>query len=122
MIIGHGVDILEKERFCNLFNRYQSKLIRKYFLYDDIDNQNSVTLSNNFSAKEAFSKALGLGFRYPSYPRSIIIKRDDMGKPLIVLRDELHKYVIEKYPNYVIHLSISDTKSLSISSVIIEQI
>ena len=29
-----------------------------------------------------------------------------------------HEYVIEKYPNYAIHLSISDTKSLSISSVI----
>lgn len=122
MIVGHGVDILEKDRFNNLFNKYKSKLIAKCFLYDEINENNVVSFSNNFSAKEAFSKALGLGFRYPSYPNAIMIKRNHLGKPIITLRDELHEYVIEKYPNYVIHLSISDTKLLSISTVIIEQI
>tara|TARA_B110000093_G_scaffold61112_1_gene66275 strand:- start:2321 stop:2689 length:369 start_codon:yes stop_codon:yes gene_type:complete len=122
MIVGHGIDILEKDRFNNLFNKYPSKLIDKYFFYDDIDRTNASSLSNNFSSKEAFSKALGLGFRYPSYPNSIVIKRDNLGKPLITLRKELQEYMIEKFQNYVIHLSISDTKYLSISSVIIEQI
>ncbi len=122
MIVGHGIDILEKDRFNNLFSKYPSKLIDKYFLYDDIDRTNASSLSNNFSSKEAFSKALGLGFRYASYPNSIVINRDILGKPLITLRKELHEYMIEKYQNYVIHLSISDTKYLSISSVIIEQI
>ena len=122
MIVGHGVDILEKDRFSNLFNKYPSKIIDKYFLFDEINIKDVRCISNNFSAKEAFSKALGLGFRYPSYPNSIIIKRDKLGKPLISLRPELKKYMIEKYSNYAIHLSISDTKLLSISSVIIEQI
>ena len=122
MIVGHGIDILEKDRFNNLFNKYPSKLIDKYFFYDDIDRTNASSLSNNFSSKEAFSKALGLGFRYPSYPNLIVIKRDNLGKPLITLRKELQEYMIEKFQNYVIHLSISDTKYLSISSVIIEQI
>ena len=31
MIVGHGVDILEKDRFNNLFNKYQNKLITKCF-------------------------------------------------------------------------------------------
>jgi DNA helicase-2/ATP-dependent DNA helicase PcrA len=103
------------------YDRKEIKDIISYLKF--LVNENDVvSLSNNFSAKEAFSKALGLGFRYPSYPNLIIIKRNHLGKPIITLRDELHKYVIEKYPNYAIHLSISDTKSLSISSVIIEQI
>ncbi len=122
MIIGHGVDILEKKRFQNIFNKYSKKLINKYFLYDEFKQINYSSLSNNFSAKEAFSKALGLGFRYPSYPNSIIIKRNNLGKPIITPGKQLDEYIIEKYQNYVIHLSISDTKYLSISSVIIEQI
>ncbi len=122
MIVGHGVDILEKKRFSNLFNKYPLKLIDKCFLNDDIDPSDISSLSNNFTAKEAFSKALGLGFRYPSYPNLIVIKRDNLGKPEITLKSELYEYMIEKYQNYVIHLSISDTKNLSISSVIIEQI
>ena len=60
MIVGHGVDILEKDRFNNLFNKYQNKLITKCFLYDEINENNVISFSNNFSAKEAFSKALGL--------------------------------------------------------------
>ena len=48
MIVGHGVDILEKDRFNNLFNKYQNKLIAKYFLYDEINENNVVSLSNNF--------------------------------------------------------------------------
>ena len=122
MIVGHGVDILEKKRFQNIFNKYSKKLINKYFLYDEFKQINYSSLSNNFSAKEAFSKALGLGFRYPSYPNSIIIKRNNLGKPIITPGKQLDEYIIEKYQNYVIHLSISDTKYLSISSVIIEQI
>ena len=122
MIIGHGVDIVEKKRFQNIFNKYSKKLINKYFLYDEFRQINYSSLSNNFSAKEAFSKALGLGFRCPSYPNSIIIKRNNLGKPIITPSKKLDEYMIEKYQNYVIHLSISDTKSLSISSVIIEQI
>ena len=78
-------------------------------------------MANNFTAKEAFSKALGIGFRYPSYPNLIAIHRDILGKPHILLKNELEEYVIEKYKNYAIHLSISDTINLSISSVIIEQ-
>ena len=86
MIVGHGVDILEKNRFNNLFEKYPSRLINKCFLYDEIDIASASFLSNNFTAKEAFSKALGLGFRYPSYPNLIIIKRNNLGQPLITLK------------------------------------
>ena len=43
MIVGHGVDILEKVRFNNLFDKYKKKLIAKCFLYDEI-NENNVIL------------------------------------------------------------------------------
>ena len=122
MIIGHGVDILDKNRFNNLLKKYPIRFIEKYFKYDGLNIKDHDISSNNFTAKEAFSKALGLGFRYPCFPNHICIKRDDLGKPSIYLKDELKKYIIEKHNNYVIHLSISDTFNHSISSVIIEQI
>ena len=78
-------------------------------------------LSNNFAIKEAFSKSLGLGFRAPCFPKDISVQRDTMGKPEIFPKNELNKYMKEKFGNFHIHVSLSDTKKYSIASVIIEK-
>ena len=78
-------------------------------------------LSNNFAIKEAFSKSLGLGFRAPCFPKDISVQRDKMGKPEIFPKNELEEYMKEKFGNFLIHVSLSDTKKYSIASVIIEK-
>ena len=88
---------------------------------DKIEKLEVRALANNFAIKEAFSKSLGLGFRDPCYPNSISVNRDDLGKPFVIPRSKLKKYLIEKYGNFVIHVSLSDTKKYSIASVILEQ-
>ena len=53
--------------------------------------------------------------------RSLSIQRDKMGKPEIFPKNELYKYMKEKFGNFLIHVSLSDTKKYSIASVIIEK-
>ena len=45
-----------------------------------------------------------------------------MGKPEIFPKNELNKYMKEKFGNFLIHVSLSDTKKYSIASVIIEKL
>jgi holo-[acyl-carrier protein] synthase len=121
MIIGNGIDLVEIERINSIYKKFQESFIKKYFLNDKIEKLEVRALANNFAIKEAFSKSLGLGFRDPCYPNSISVNRDDLGKPFIIPKSKLKKYLIEKYGNFVIHVSLSDTKKYSIASVILEQ-
>ena len=121
MIIGNGIDLVEIERINSIYKKFHKNFIKKYFLNDKIEKLEVRALANNFAIKEAFSKSLGLGFRSPCYPNSISVNRDDLGKPFVIPKSKLKKYLIEKYGNFVIHVSLSDTKKYSIASVILEQ-
>ena len=86
MISGIGVDLVDKARFINLVkkfgNRVATKILSKdeYLEYKDISNKPSF-LSKRFAAKEALSKALGVGlYRKGIYPKYISVKHDDFGE------------------------------------------
>ena len=122
MIVGNGIDLIEIERVNSIYKKFQNNFIKKYFMNDKIENLEARVLANNFAIKEAFSKSLGLGFRGPCYPNNISVNRDNLGKPFVIPKLELKNYLIEKYGNFVIHVSLSDTKKYSIASVILEQV
>ena len=123
MISGIGVDLVDKARFINLVkkfgNRVATKILSKdeYLEYKNISNKPSF-LSKRFAAKEALSKALGVGlYRKGIYPKYISVKHDDFGKPFLSLSSEL-KTVINQ--NMKIQLSITDSNTQSIAFVVIE--
>ena len=121
MIIGHGIDLVEIDRVNNIYNKYKKSFISKYFLNDQFKTINTNLLANNFAIKEAFSKSIGLGFRSPCYPNNIVVSRNELGKPVISLKNKLESYLNDTFGKYVIHVSLTDTKLYSIASVIIEQ-
>ena len=123
MISGIGVDLVDKVRFMNLIkkfgNRVASKILSKdeYLEYQNISNKPSF-LSKRFAAKEALSKALGVGlYRKGIYPKYISVKHNDFGKPFLSLSSEL-KTVVNN--NMRIQLSITDSDTQSIAFVVIE--
>ena len=66
-IYGIGVDIVENNRFRKLFNK--KNFINRVFSQKELNifrnKKNKILyLSKRFSAKEAFVKSLGTGFRY----------------------------------------------------------
>ena len=121
MIIGHGIDFVEIDRVNNIYAKYKKNFISKYFLNDQFKSINKNLLANNFAIKEAFSKSIGMGFRSPCYPNNIVVSRNDLGKPVISLKNKLESYLNDTFGKYVIHVSLTDTKLYSIASVIIEQ-
>ena len=121
MIIGHGIDLVEIDRVNNIYAKYKKNFISKYFLNDQFKSINKNLLANNFAIKEAFSKSIGMGFRSPCYPNNIVVSRNELGKPVISLKNKLESYLNDTYGKYVIHVSLTDTKLYSIASVIIEQ-
>ena len=121
MIIGHGIDIVEINRVNNIYAKYKKSFISKYFLNDQFKSINKNLLANNFAIKEAFSKSIGMGFRSPCYPNNIVVSRNELGKPVISLKNKLESYLNDTFGKYVIHVSLTDTKLYSIASVIIEQ-
>ena len=81
-------------------------------------------MSKRFSAKEAFVKALGSGFRNNLCFNDISILNDKKGKPYFLFNQKIKNILKNKYKlnKFKAHLSLSDEKKHSISYVILQKI
>ncbi|MDC3100618.1 holo-ACP synthase, partial [Candidatus Pelagibacter sp.] len=81
-------------------------------------------LSKRFSAKEAFVKALGSGFRNKLCFNDISILNDRSGRPYFLFNQKIKNILRNKYKliKFKAHLSLSDEKKHSISYVILQKI
>jgi holo-[acyl-carrier protein] synthase len=75
-------------------------------------------LGTRFSAKEAFSKAIGLGLRMPMTWRSCEILNLPSGQPHIVLHGELAAWFDAR--RLKAHVSITDETDYATSFVVVE--
>ena len=125
--IGIGVDIVENKRIKssiknkNFVNRLFSRneiLISKKFL----DKTNY--FSKRFAAKEAFVKALGIGFRKGLNFKDIQVANDNLGKPYYLINSRIKSLIKKrkKVNDFNLFLSISDEKEYSIAFTIIQKI
>ena len=126
-IIGIGVDIVENHRFKKLIKK--KRFINRICSPKEIDNfkkkNNKISyLSKRFSAKEAFVKALGSGFRNKLCFNDISILNDKRGKPYFLFNQKIKNILRKKYKliKFKAHLSLSDEKKHSISYVILQKI
>ena len=123
MIIGIGIDITEVSRIKDSIDMYgQSFLSRIYTLteiaYCESFSQNSMShYTGFFSAKEAFSKALGTGIGKHCSFLSIEIFHDLHGKPIIIINDSIKELIKDTQ----INLSISHTNNMAIAIVILSK-
>ena len=80
-------------------------------------------LSKRFSAKEAFVKSLGTGFRHNLCFTDISILNDKKGKPYFLFSKRLKDILKKKYKlnGFKAHLSLSDEKKHSVSYVILQK-
>ena len=76
-------------------------------------------LATRFAAKEAFSKALGLGMRMPMTWRSMQLLNAPGGKPEAVTSGELKKHM-EKH-GLKAQVSVTDEAEYALAFVVIEQ-
>ena len=75
-------------------------------------------LATRFSAKEAFSKAIGLGIRTPMSWRACEILNEPSGKPFIRLSGALAAWFAAR--GLVAHVTVTDETDYAASFVVVE--
>jgi holo-[acyl-carrier protein] synthase len=76
-------------------------------------------LATRFSAKEAFSKAIGLGMRLPMSWRLCEISLLSTGKPTIILHGGLKDWFIAN--RLTAHITITDESDYAVSFCLVEK-
>ena len=119
-IYGIGTDIIEISRIETSINRtktFKEKVYTKNEIEHIEKKRNPyASYAGRFAAKEAVSKALGTGVRNFSL-RDIEILNDELGKPNIILYNNLKDFM----KNFVFQVSISHSKEYAVSTVIISK-
>jgi holo-[acyl-carrier protein] synthase len=125
MIYGIGVDVLEPPRVARLLEKYGERFARRVLTEHEWaayckSARPVLFLANRFAAKEAFSKAMGTGFRYPVTLRQMSVIPDRRGKPCLKFQPDLERLVLrEGIVGH--HLTISDETTMACAVVVLEK-
>jgi holo-[acyl-carrier protein] synthase len=74
-------------------------------------------LATRFAAKEAFSKAIGLGMRMPMTWRSLQTLNEPSGKPVTHYSGPLADFMLER--NWHAEVTVSDEQDMAIAFVVV---
>ena len=126
-IYGVGVDIIDNCRIKKLIKK--KIFLKRIFSKDELKNiktkKNKISfLAKRFSAKEAFVKSLGSGFRNNLCFNDISILNDKKGKPYFKFNQKMKNILKKKYrlTKFKVYLSLSDEKKYSISYVVLQKL
>ena len=125
-ILGIGVDIVENKRIkTSIKNPF---FIKRIYTSKELQQSKNVInkvgyFSKRFAAKEAFSKALGTGFRMNLNFKDIEVINNKIGKPYYVKNKKITKIIQKnfKIKNFKCFLSISDENKYSTAFAIIQR-
>jgi holo-[acyl-carrier protein] synthase len=129
MIQGIGTDICDVRRIRASFERNGERFARKVLCDGELAVWRSRSarwpergvrfLATRFSAKEAFSKAIGLGMRMPMAWRLCEIANLPSGQPVIVLHGGLKAWFDAQ--GLVAHVTVTDETDYAASFVVVER-
>ena len=129
MIIGLGSDLCNIERIQNSLDRYGERFENRVFT--EIERTKARrrpftiagTYAKRFAAKEAFSKAVGTGFKRGVYMKDIGVVNAPSGAPTLALTGGAAKRLEEMIPaghEAHIHLTLTDDHPWAQAFCIIE--
>ena len=129
MIIGLGSDLCNIERIQNSLDRFGERFEQRVFT--DVEQAKAArrpftkagTLAKRFAAKEAFSKAVGTGFRAGVFMKDIGVINAPSGAPTLALAGGAAARLAALTPvghEAVIHLTLTDDHPWAQAFVVIE--
>ncbi len=128
MIYGIGTDICDVRRIAATLARRGDRFAERVLGPQELEifgqrrsraeRRGIAFLATRFSAKEAFSKAVGMGMRMPMSWRACEILNERSGKPFVRLHGELAAWFEER--GLSAHVSVSDESDYAASFVIVE--
>ena len=130
MIFGLGTDLCDVRRIEAALGRRGQRFAEKVLGPKEIEVYRARTLkvplrglrflATRFAAKEAFSKAIGLGLHSPMTWRRCEILNASSGKPEIVLHEDLATWFAER--RLRAHVTMTDEGHYALAFVVVETI
>ena len=128
MIIGIGSDLCNIERIQNSLDRFGERFISRVFTEAERKKAEARpftragTFAKRFAAKEAFSKAVGTGFRRGVFMRDIGVVNKASGEPTLHLtggaRERLDAMTPPGHAAHI-HLTMTDDHPFALAFVVI---
>ncbi len=129
MIYGIGTDICDVRRIAASLQRHGDRFAERVLATSELDSwrvrqarwpdRGVRYVATRFSAKEAFSKAIGMGMRMPMSWRLCEIAKHPSGQPHVVLHGPLKQWFEAR--SLRAHVSLTDESDYAASFVVVEQ-
>ncbi len=129
MIYGIGTDICDVRRIRASLERHGERFAEKVLAEGELaiwrrrserwPDRGLRYLATRFSAKESFSKAIGLGMRMPMTWRHCEIANLPSGQPQVVLHGELKAWFEER--GLQCHITLTDETDYAASFCVVEK-
>ena len=130
MIYGIGTDITQIPRIEAALSRHGDRfaekilgpeeLVKYHHRKAKIAARGIRFLATRFAAKEAFSKAIGIGLRMPMTWRAMQTLNAPGGKPVVVTSGVLEEFMLKN--GLTAQVSITDEVEYAVAFVIVEKI
>jgi len=130
MIVGIGTDVCDVARIAAALSRHGDRFAERVLGPDEmrvfkarrarVERRGLSYLATRFSAKEAFSKAIGLGMRSPMSWRACEVINVPGGRPEIRLHGALASWFQERQLRAFV--SVSDEANVATAFVVVEKV
>jgi holo-[acyl-carrier protein] synthase len=126
MIYGIGVDLIRVDRLGRVVDRYGERFLKRVYTDREIAycysraHQGVYQFAQRFAAKEAFSKALGVGLRQGGIRwRDVEVLPDPRGKPEIHVTGRAAR-LCREMGIAGMHVSLTDEDNYAVAMVVLE--
>lgn len=137
MIFGVGTDIQKIDRIREALQRHGDRFVQRILGSEEIviyrrrsgrdaahaeayaTSRGVTFLATRFAAKEAISKALGLGMRMPMRWRAAQILKEPSGKPRVQTDEVLSAWMAER--SLIVHVSVTDDADYASAFAVVER-
>jgi holo-[acyl-carrier protein] synthase len=124
VIIGIGTDLVEIPRIEQALARHGERFARKILVPHELERfsahrKPAAYLAKRFAAKEAFSKAMGTGIRFPVNWQNVSVANLPSGKPCLRFSVALADLLATRRI-FEVHVSLTDERAVAAAFVILE--
>ena len=129
-IAGIGTDLLRIDRVQGVFDRHPERFVRRILGPEEIetfhrrykrDPRRGIRyLATRFAAKEAFSKAIGLGMHTPMAWSRMQTLNAPGGRPYVKLSEPLASWYAQRFG--VAHVSVTDEHDIVAAYAVVESL
>ncbi|WP_124380747.1 holo-ACP synthase [Ralstonia sp. SET104] len=127
-IYGIGTDIIQIERVEGVMQRTNGRFAEKVLGADELrvyharkarsERRGLAFLATRFAAKEAVSKAIGLGMRWPMTWRAVQTLNLPSGQPVVRYSGELADWIAQH--GLYIQISVTDERDYAVAFAVAE--